>query len=453
MATYNYSEISDFEFESLCRDLLQAELGLTLELFAPGPDGGIDIRYVGRANGERRDLVAQCKRWADGSYRNLVRYLTRVELPKIEAMAPSRYILMTSVGLSPARKDEIVDALRPWIHSPSDVFGKDDISGLLASHPEVERRHIKLWLTSTEVLDALLNSDISNRSEAAVEDAKSQLRLWVPNPSYDRAHEILEKTHVCVISGAPGIGKTMLANILLTAYQSLEYEPVVISADIEDGERAWRSRIRQIFYYDDFLGQITYGELHLQKNEESRLSQFMKRVRNARNKRFILTTREYILSEALNRYGHLSAAQLGRHKSVVSLSDYTDLIRAKILYNHLFFSDLSQDLKASLIPGKKYWDVIRHQNYNPRVISHVVEFPSVADASPSEFVCKMLGNLDDPEEVWAIIFRNLPVIARHILLAMASLPSKCFSRMFELLLSVSGIRPLIQESFKMRWLC
>ena len=47
VTTYNFSEISDFEFEALCRDLLQEELGLSLELFAPGPDGGIDIRYIG----------------------------------------------------------------------------------------------------------------------------------------------------------------------------------------------------------------------------------------------------------------------------------------------------------------------------------------------------------------------------------------------------------------------
>ena len=47
MTSYNFSEISDFEFEALCRDLLQEELGLSLELFTPGPDGGIDIRYVG----------------------------------------------------------------------------------------------------------------------------------------------------------------------------------------------------------------------------------------------------------------------------------------------------------------------------------------------------------------------------------------------------------------------
>ena len=88
MPTYNYSEISDFEFESLCRDLLQAELGLALELFAPGPDRGIDIRYLGVVKGVEQAIVAQCKRWAEDSFRRLLRHLETVELPKVERLAP-----------------------------------------------------------------------------------------------------------------------------------------------------------------------------------------------------------------------------------------------------------------------------------------------------------------------------------------------------------------------------
>ena len=230
MPTYNYSEISDFEFESLCRDLLQAELGLALELFAPGPDRGIDIRYLGVVKGVEQAIVAQCKRWAEDSFRRLLRHLETVELPKVERLAPARYIVMMSAPLSPDRKDKIVIAIQPWVRSPSDVFGRDDLSELLARRQEVERRHIKLWLTSAEVLDALLNSDLANRSEGAIEHARRQLRLWVPNPSFERARAILAETRVCVISGAPGIGKTMLADVLLADYASRGCEPVVISA-------------------------------------------------------------------------------------------------------------------------------------------------------------------------------------------------------------------------------
>ena len=424
MATYNFSQISDFEFEELCRDLLQAELGLSLELFTPGPDGGIDIRYIGDKENEGDTIVGQCKRWNEDSFKSLLRHLIREELPKIEGLAPQRYILMTSVRLTPNRKSTIVKALKPWIQSPKDVIGKDDLSGLLARHSEVERSHIKLWLTSSEVLDALLNSGTFNRSENARRQSKHQLRLWVPNPSFARARDILGTNRVCIISGAPGIGKTMLANVLSASYAERGYQLVAISEDIDEGDRAWRSDTQQVFLYDDFLGHVTYGELHLRKNEESRLANFMERVRSSKNKRFILTTREYILSEAQQRYEHLSNTELAAYKNIIQLEDYTQLIRARILYNHLFFSELPPELKTALLHDARYRDAINHQNYNPRIIEQVVSLPGVDSFSPDEFVTHIFETLRNPTRVWEVIYENLPDMARRILLALTSLPTE-----------------------------
>ena len=168
---------------------------------------------------------------------------------------------------------------------------------------------------------------------------------------------------------------------------------------------------------------MTYGELQLQKNEESRLAHFIDRVRNNKDKRFILTTREYILSEALHRYERLSDVPFESYKSIVSLADYTPLVRAQILYNHLFFSDLPRSARRASIPGRRYWDVINHRNYNPRVMEHAVSLPGVADLGEEGFVSNMIATLDDPARVWGRIFDNLPTMARRILLAVASLPS------------------------------
>ena len=424
LPTYNFSQISHFEFEELCRDLLQAELDRALELFTQGPDGGIDIRCLGTPGDGEGTMIAQCKRWDERAYKDLLSHLKRDELPKVKKLAPDRYILMTSVGLTPHRKQEIVKALEPWVHTEDDVLGVDDLTGLLARHPDVERRHLKLWLTSTEVLDALLNSDIATRSEAAIEHAQRQLRLWVENPSFDRARDMLEETNVCVISGAPGIGKTMLADILLYGYTARGFQPVAISADIDEGERAWRAHQKQVFYYDDFLGHVTYGEVHLGKNEDSRLARFLERVRNSEDKKLILTTREYILSEALTRYRGISEADLDRNKNVVSLEDYSRDIRAKILYNHLVFSEIPQDHKATLVHEGKYWDVIKHRNYNPRIIDHAVNILDVKRVSPREFISNFLDVLDNPAEVWEQAYVSLSKMARYVLLAVASLPSQ-----------------------------
>ncbi len=426
MTTYNFSQISGFEFESLCRDLLQAEHGYSFELFAQGPDGGIDIRYIGEVDGERYTILVQCKRWDENSFNTLLRHLTRVELPKIQKLAPNQYIVMTSVGLNPGRKDRIVEALHPWVKIPSDVMGKDDLSGLLAKHQDVERRHVKLWLTSTEVLDALLNSGIVNRSEDASERAQKQLRLWVPNESYNRAREILDTSHVCVIAGGPGIGKSMLADILLADYASQGYETVSISEDIGEGDSAWRPNLRQVFLYDDFLGHVMYGELRLRKNEETRLSRFLDLVRRSEYKRCILTTREYILIDAMRRYESLSDREMEPIKSIITLEDYTPLIRGRILYNHLFFSNLPNELKTALLPDERYWDVIRHPNYNPRVIEYAVDSRHVSSLSPEDFVSNIFATLEDPTMIWERIFADLSDMARRVLLAITSLPTETF---------------------------
>ena len=288
MRRYDFAELTDYDFECLVHDLLQAEWDITLELFTPGQDRGIDLRGL---TDEDETFIVQCKRWAADSWRKLYGNLKQKERLKVEALNPERYVLAASVNLTPSGKDDIVALMAPWLTTPSDVFARDDILGLLAKHSAVERNHIKLWITSTEVLDAVLNMAIANRTQDVVEDAKRALRLWVPNPSFNDAKTILDSQQVCVIAGAPGIGKSMLAQVLLADYSARGFEPVVITSDISEGDTMWRSGKAQVFYYDDFLGRVTLGELALRKNEDADLARFFARVKSAPEKRFLLTTR------------------------------------------------------------------------------------------------------------------------------------------------------------------
>lgn len=443
MTRYNFSELSDFEFEGLCRDLFQAELGIRLEMFTPGRDGGIDLRHL-RTDGS--SLVIQCKLWAPTAYARLKTHLERVERPKIQRLSPNRYILATSVEMTPTRKDELASVLSPWVLSPGDIFGRDDLAGLIAKHPEVERGHIKLWLTSTEVLDALLNSGIATRTADFVERLQRQLRVWVPNPSFSRAQQVLDAHHTCVIAGPPGIGKTMLADILVADYVAQEYEPVLISGDIDEGDRLWNVDRKQIFFYDDFLGRISYGELRLGKNEEGRIASFINRVRKSTNKRFVLTTREYILREATLRYERLANVPISDVTMIVNLEDYSERIRAEILYNHLFFSDLPPNLRTALLPDRMYWRVIRHRNYNPRIIEHAVDLSG--KLQPSEFVGGLLRTLESPSEVWERIYENLSPIARVLLLGLSSLPPEVFLEDVEAVTRSLYSQPFDSQAFR-----
>lgn len=148
MSEYDFRSLSGYDFQLLARDLLQAEQGVRLESFSVGPDSGIDFRY------EDTDtrLVVQCKHYADSGFKVLASVLRRKERPKIDALAPTRYILATSVSLTPGRKNQLKDILRPHCLKLQDIYGREDLNNLLADNPDIERRHFKLWLTSAAVL-------------------------------------------------------------------------------------------------------------------------------------------------------------------------------------------------------------------------------------------------------------------------------------------------------------
>ncbi|MFL6120217.1 hypothetical protein, partial [Actinophytocola sp.] len=108
------------------------------------------------------------------------------------------------------------------------------------------------------VLEALLNKDIVTRSAALAEELNESIRTYVPNQSFSRALEILTNTHVCVIAGLPGIGKTTLARVLAAQHLATGYELIEVSEDVDEVNRLWNPDKPQLFYYDDFLGQTDH---------------------------------------------------------------------------------------------------------------------------------------------------------------------------------------------------
>lgn len=164
MTDYDFHQLSPHDFELMCRDLLQEEEGLRLESFKSGKDGGIDFRHATAGV----TTIVQCKRFVETGYSGLMREL-RHEAAKVQRLAPERYILMTAASLSPANKDEIVGVIGPQFLASSDIFGRDELNGLLERHPEVERAHYKLWLASINVLEAVLHNDILLQSGFQVE--------------------------------------------------------------------------------------------------------------------------------------------------------------------------------------------------------------------------------------------------------------------------------------------
>ena len=287
---YDFQTLSPKDFEELTRDLLQKELNITFESFKSGKDQGIDLRY---ARCLKNEIVVQCKHYKNSTFSNLIKSL-KEEVKKIQKINPSRYIVTTSLALSPQNKERILSTCSPYITTTSDILGLDDLNDLIQKNKDVENNHFKLWMTSTNVLERILHSDIVNESIFKLEEITEKIKRFVPNPSLDKAHKILEKENCVVISGAPGVGKTTLAEMLIWEFVIKGYEFVNISENIREAFSLYSldPNRKQIFYYDDFLGTT-----NLTKNEDSSLILFISKINKSQNKKMILTTREYILQQ------------------------------------------------------------------------------------------------------------------------------------------------------------
>lgn len=423
MPDYDFRSLSSYDFENLVRDLLQKELGLTLECFTIGRDEGIDLRY--RVDKETQAII-QCKHFAGSRYSKLYSHLKQKELEKVRRAEPNRYILATSVSLTPLNKNDIMELFDPYILSERDIYGRDDLNNLLGKYSDIEKNNFKLWLTSQAVLNRVLHNGIYNQTDIELESIQQKIKYYVRNTTFKEAQETLEQKHYCIIAGIPGIGKTMLAEMLSIEYLSNGYELIKIISDISEAFEVYNQNNKQIFFYDDFLGQTSL-ENKFGKNEEQKLIRFIEKILRSPNKRLILTTREYILNKAKGIYEKLNHVNYFSGEYLMHLINYTDLEKAQILFNYLYFSDLSIECKEMILRDKNYLKIIHHPNFNPRIIETMIINASKFNVNNKNYFKEFLDNLENPRKIWEFAFDSqLSESSRILLLVLATLPHEIF---------------------------
>jgi hypothetical protein len=416
MSNYNFTSLSPSDFEILIRDLLYAKYGWRLEAFASGPDGGVDLRMENCST----KIIVQCKHYAGSKFSNLTHAAKR-ELPKIQSEDPKIYVFATTYNLTKLQKDTLRRILEPWIKSSDHMLSQKDINLLIEEYPEIERKHFKLWMTSTRILQRVTQSGLWARSEALMETIEDRARLYVPNRNYSEAAEKLDSLHSIVIGGPPGVGKTMLSEMLAITHWQDGWQVITINETIEEGWSSWNSEQHQIFLFDDFLGQTDIQEGRY-RNEGNSVAKFMDRVTRSERKRFILTTRTHIIRQAQVRTESLTRAVNSINEHLMSIDTYSEIERARILYNHLYFSSHPRETVREFAASRvDYRAIVKHPNFNPRIIEQILRRPQ---PDGSMIARSILKTFDRPLDLWGPSFENsLSKIAQNILLLLICHPT------------------------------
>lgn len=455
---YDFRSLSDKDFEDLVQDLLQKELGIHFESFKKGRDEGIDLRYsVSKGSNE---IIVQAKHYINSSFSQLKSSLNG-ELEKVKRLKPKRYIVTTSLGLSPKNKEEILEIFDPYIQSTTDIFGCDDLNGLLRAYTEVEKVHFKLWMASTVVLERILDRYVENSRDFEKEEIIDKVKIFVPTRAFDEAIQKLIKFGYIVIKGEPGIGKTTLAQMIIwrligESSDEEELELVKIEQnDINQARKYFKSQQKQIFYIDDFLGSNHY-DLKSNSKYDSHIQSFISILErnNKANPKYrkylILTSRTNILNEGRFNLQGLDKANIKNSEYEVSAGQYSRYEKALILYNHLYklknSSDAYETLFKQIVKDQFYEELIDHKNYNPRIIQFITDYHELPDSHEFNYQEFILDKLNNPQDIWKMPFNKLDIPEKLFLETLLTFPlnsrfkvnEDSFKKVFEQRLLLEG---------------
>lgn len=421
MTQRNYQELSPYDFETLVADLLEAEWGGRVETFPQGADEGVDVRLLRGLDGKPK--YAQCKHSPGKSWSGIANAVKR------EAAANAKrdlreYWFVTSARLRKTAKEKIVSQFSDQDLEVARVLGLSDLDRRLDDNPSIERRNIKLYLSSLAVLQAVIHNAAYVKQQQYFDGILERRKLYVESKALPVVQEVLNEHRMCIVSGEPGVGKTTLCEAVALQLMEEGYETFEIK-NISEAQEVWRKDAKQLFIYDDFLGQTSLTE-KLGHLEDQELEKFAEGLRRSPSHLLLMSTREYILQAASETYPRLSGDSFRLGKVVVDIGSYTPFQKAHILYNHVYFSKLSRRARTSLTSDRRYEKVLAHRNYNPRLIAMIVD-EAVAkggDDAGRHFANFLISGLDNPARLWeTILSSELSEVARDSLIILCSLPT------------------------------
>lgn len=418
---YNYSNLNDVEFEALCKDVMEKKLSTNLRLFAKGRDGGIDLTN----NAVTHDIIIQVKHYIGSTFSNL-RTTLKKEIKNVYKWKPNQYYVCCGMQLTDANINEIYNMFTEFMDSDQNIISLKEIDEFLQlpENIDVVRKHYKLWLYASNILNEIFNQNIFIDCETLFNDIEEDSKYFVQTEIYNHCTEYLDKNGLLMITGGPGVGKTITSKMLVLYFAVQGYRVrYTTNGDITDIKRSLANDkdCKEIVLLDDCLGQHYFN---MKNTQEDELLSLIKFVRVFKNKKIILNSRITIFNEAKDRsYEFKIFFQEKKIKNhTINMDDITALEKAKIFYNHLIYKRIPREYYESIKRSKNYLKIVQHSNYTPRIIEHVTYRTNFLKVAPDDYFDYIFENLSCPHDIWKNEFeRRLKEVDRAFISTLYSL--------------------------------
>ena len=419
------------DFENFAIEIAKKKFeNKSLHGFKEGRDDGID----GIDDIKSPTLIIQAKRWQINKNNTTAVKLLKEEIDKIAQTKEKygwetdfNYVIVTSMGLSPAGLKEIRDYADKII---PDAIPTDDYiifsSTLTTFSQQEEYRDIFINY-------GLLEKDISNilRSERLKwVEAESQdyfsdldLKYFVETHFLGEAYHTLQREHIVLIQGPAGIGKTttcsMLGNLFLNNNENTFDIIVRRVEDINEVLKLYNGNYRcnenrNLFVvFDDFLGRNKFdvGERILQD-----IRKLYSASTNTNNLFICLNSRTQILQDATlmnSEFQKLIDEKFTeKRRFIIDLDKYSDIDKAyifrKVFERKLHYLEGGDKIelveKYNSLIGRDWERIIRHRNYFPRLVELIARN---FKESKENFYDYVVYYLNHPIQLYNSLFCNL----------------------------------------------
>lgn len=185
----------------------------------------------------------------------------------------------------------------------------------------------------------------------------------------------MEKEHMLMLLGDPGVGKTMLTKMLALTFAAEGYRiRYTTNGELSDLKRALsadRER-KELIVLDDCLGQHYFK---MQETKENELLALVKYIMRNPAKLLIMNSRVTIFHEAKERSCDFRYYMEDENIKIrkIEMNGLDEEEKGRIFYNHLYFAEIPEDITGMIYEDRRYRAIVRHVNYTPRLIEFVTK--------------------------------------------------------------------------------